>query len=63
MVGDCLDDHSMRLSHKNMAQKNYGDEILACEVNATQIKSVLVITGYRQTDRRTHSVIEMQEPI
>ena len=41
MVGDCLDDHSMRLCQEDMAQNSSGDEIFACKLGATQVKSVL----------------------
>ena len=37
MVGDCVDDLSMKLSQEDMAQKSFGVEIFVCKVGATQI--------------------------
>ena len=40
MVRDCLNDYSIKLCQRDMAQKSSGVEIFACKVGATQIKSV-----------------------
>ena len=44
MVGDWLNDHSIRLCKENMVQRNSGVEIFACKFGATQIKSVLALS-------------------
>ena len=38
---DCSDDYSIRSRQGDVDQKSSGDEIFACKVGATQIKSVL----------------------
>ena len=42
IVGDCMDDHFMRVCQEGMCQKISGIEIFVCKVDATQIKTVLV---------------------
>ena len=41
MVGDCLDNFSKRLGREDKAQENYGVEMCAYKVGATQIKCIL----------------------